>query len=217
MKVVEYIEFGILYATVVLFIARYKQLDQPFKRLIFYLLNLALGNTLAFYLFACLHKENLWLFHFLTPMEYTALCIVFHGSLSNPLLRKAILLSLPCFITLCILLTRYVNKMDENDAVARIAEALLVTTWILFYFRELSTTEKILDIQRDPLFWVYTGLMIYFWGTLFLQGLLNYLNRLDRILANRLYTWQYVFEYTSLLTINMGLFCDRIFRRRVAG
>jgi hypothetical protein len=90
---------------------------------------------------------------------------------------------------------------------------LLVTIWILLYFRQLSNTDKILNVKRDPLFWVYAGLMLYFGGTLFLQILLNYLNKHNLPLAEKLYPIQYFFDIVSLLTINVALFCHRIFKR----
>lgn len=217
MVFVEYIEFGLLYATAAVFLFRYRQLSLPLRRLFFYILNLIVCNTSAFYTYACLGKENLFLYHFFTPTEYLALCLVFYTSFESRSTKRAVLISMPSFVILSAALSLYVNRLNENNSAARAMEALLVTVWILLYFREVSRTDEILNLKRDPLFWVYAGLILYFWGTLFLQILLNYLNKTDLVLANQVYALQYVFEYISLITINIALFCHKNFKRTEAG
>lgn len=215
MNKLELLDFGMLYGTIIIFIFRYKQLDIPFRQLIFFLLILAIGNTLAIYIFEILRVENnLFLFHYLAPLEYIALCIVFYNSLESRTFKKAIIISIPGFVLLCVFLSMYVDGLSENNSNARIVEALLVTIWILLYFRQLSTTDKILHIKRNPLFWVYIGLMFYFLGTLFLQGLLNYIiETFDKNLAHKFYiSLQVIFECLLLLAINIGLLCHKIFK-----
>lgn len=157
-------------------------------------------------------KNNSFLFHITTPVEYLLLCLPFYKSLEGRFSRMAVVISMPVFIVLSLIFSLYVDELNDNNTSARIMEALFVTTWIMLYFSQLSTTDRILSFSREPVFWVYTGLLFYFLGTLFLQGFLNYLVKLDMVLARRLYNLQLFFEYILFVTINIGVFCQIIFK-----
>lgn len=125
----------------------------------------------------------------------------------------AVLISMPVFIVLSVIFSLYVDALNDNNTSARIMEALFITTWIMLYFSQLSTSDKILSFSREPVFWVYTGFLFYFLGTLFLQGFLNYLVKFDKALARRLYIiFQLFSEYILFGTINIGVFCQIIFK-----
>jgi hypothetical protein len=106
----------------------------------------------------------------------------------------------------------FVETPDKNNSYARILEALLVTISALLYFRQIFSLEKLFDLKQEPLFWINTGLLFYFIGTVFLQGSLNYLIENNIGAARKLYQVQYVFEFAFFLLVNLALVCRKVFK-----
>jgi hypothetical protein len=205
-----------LYLTIVSFVSQYRHLNNVLKVLFLYLITLAIINSLAMYLRLELHiRNNLFLYHILTPLEYILLASIYYRSFRNVAIKKVILWSMYGFVIICILLTQFVEGIQVIDSYARTIEALLVTIWILFYFYQILNTHKVLSLQSDPLFWINVGFLIYFIGNLFIKGLLNTLITQNRDLAKRFYEYGYLLEFNLFIQINIALYCRRIFKDRI--
>lgn len=212
--ILQSIYFALLYTLTGLFISRRRQLSRTLQILFAYLAIYTLFNSTAWLMQQLKTKNNLFLSHFLTPIEYSFLAVIYYRSLESPLVKRIILVSIPLFVTGCLLLTLYVEKLKENDSYARIVEALLITFWVLDYLKEVFGTHKLLNIHRDPVFWISTGFLTYFIGVLFIQGLLNELIKHDLAMASTLYRSQYLFEYNLFIQIGIALFCHQIFKEK---
>lgn len=216
MNALHYIYFSMLYLTIVSFISQYKHLDYILKILFLYLVTLALINSMGMYVRLGLQvKNNLFLYHILTPVEYTLLSLIYYSALKSVLMKKVIRWSMYGFVVICIVLTLFVEGMQVIDSFARSIEALLVTIWILAYFYQILKTTKILNMQSDPLFWISLGFLIYFIGNLFIKGLLNTLIIQNRVLAKTFYQYLYLLEFNLFIQINIALYCRRIFKERI--
>jgi len=45
----------------------------------------------------------------------------------------------------------------------------------MFYYREVFLGLKINRLEKDPVFWISTGIFFYFLGTVIVDGLKNYM------------------------------------------
>lgn len=216
MKIVHYIFFILLYTLIGLFISQRRRLGQPLSLLFIYLVVFALFNSAAMITQLLKWKNNLFLSHFLTPIEYTFLAAIYYRSLESRPVKWIILASIPLFVIGCLLLSVYAEELDQNDSYAKIIEAILVTVWVLGYFKEVFGTRRLLSMHQDPLFWISTGFLTYFIGSLFIQGLLNELISYNMTMARSLYPAQYLFEYNLFIQIGIALFCHQIFKEKDA-
>lgn len=60
------------------------------------------------------------------------------------------------------------------------------------------------SITRSPLFWVATGILVYFTGNLFIEGLLNYLMERSMELARHAYEMSFVFTYLFFIMLTVA-------------
>lgn len=216
MKAIHYIFFFILYITLIGFIIQRKRLNYALKVTFAYLVVFAIVNTLAMYLRVALGiTNNLFLFHLFTPIEYILVCLIYYRSFEESFYKKGILWSMCGFAIVCLLLSFFVEDWQMNNSYAKIIESLLITVCILLYFRQLLSADKVVNFNNDPLVWVSLGLLTYFIGNLFIEGLFNLLVSRNRTMANDLYTYTYLFEFNLFLQINIALFCHRIFRNGI--
>lgn len=213
MNIIDYIYFGMLFGTILIFIIRHNQLDMIVRPLIYYLLIIAIASSLKIYIGLILHRSNLFVDHFSTPLEYAALSVLFYHSLERRFVKRVIIISIPGFIALSICLSMFVDRLpNDNNSIAKVVRALLSTTWILLFFRQLLISDKVLNVTGEPLFWIYTSFLFYFLGTMVLQGFFMDLIKLERELAYQLYTFiEYSCDYVLFIGINIGLLCRKQF------
>lgn len=203
-----------LYGTIICFITQRKHWNHTLNVLFIYLIVLAAVSTAGMAM--QLQKiNNLFLYRIFTPVEYALLCLMYYPSFRNSSIKKAVHWSVYGFFAVCALLTFFAEGWLVVDSYAKIIESLLITIWILIYFRQLLATNRILSLNNDPLFWINLGFLIYFIGNLFIQGLLNQLIEHNRELAQRLYSFTYFFEFNLFIQINIALFCRKIFKDNI--
>ncbi|HZH95162.1 MAG TPA: hypothetical protein VEY06_04720, partial [Flavisolibacter sp.] len=157
-------------------------------------------------------KNNLFLYHIFTPVEYLLFCLIYYRAFESSVLRKSVLWSIIGFVVVCIYLSLFVEPLEINNSYAKVIESLLITVWVLLYFRQLVSADKIINFNKEPLVWISLGLLTYFIGNLFTEGMFNLLVKEYAPLAQRLYSYTYLFEYNLFLQMNIALFCRQIFK-----
>ena len=213
MNILHYIYFFLLYGTIVCFISQLRQLNFTLGVLFVYLLLLA-GVSTTGMLMQLNKLNNLYLFRLFTPVEYLLICLMYFPALEKRNIKKVLHWSVYGFFIVCGLITYFLESWLVVDSFARTIEALLVTIWILIYFKQKLSTSNELNLHADPMFWISMGFLIYFIGILFIHGLLNILIKQDRVLAQTLYRLTYFFEYNLFIEMNIALFCRQIFKVR---
>jgi hypothetical protein len=218
MQAVHYIYFSLLYLAIILFTIKVKSLDTSQVIIFIYLVVLAVFSTAAMVLRLVYHvKNNLFLFHILTPVEYLLLSCIYFFYLKSITMKRLIALSMVLFVVVAVLLDRWVEKPEVNNSYIRVTESLLITGWILFYFRQMMQKRLSEDFYAMPVFWISVALLFYFIGTLFIQGLLNYMIQHGSEVALKLYYAGYIFEYLLFILVIVALYChDRYKKQRAA-
>ncbi|WP_066835864.1 hypothetical protein [Rufibacter ruber] len=169
-----YIYFAFLALSVVVWSLRFKHLDTPQK-----ILGLCLAITLLVEAYAAhlmFQKiNNSFLYHLLIPLQYLFLSGVFYVALSGKRIRRAILLTLPVYVVAVLIFFLTVQTILEYNSYARVLKNVLVVAWVLFYYREVFIGVKVSRLEREPMFWISTGLLFYSLGNVFVDGLMYYL------------------------------------------
>lgn len=152
-------------------------------------------------------QNNLFLFHIYTPIEYSILSLLYANVISNPVTKKIIAYSIPLFITLSVLSALFVQHITENNSFITILESLLVLSWSLFFLREVLLLRQVTVLQQFPMFWICVGILFYFTGSLITEGMMNYLIKHSIPLAQRIYSFGYIFKYVLFTLLIIGAFC----------
>lgn len=114
--------------------------------------------------------NNLWIFHYFTPVQYALLTFVFYFWNQKSTLEKLIFYSIPVFVASWLLGSFWLaNPADTFSYAYPISAALLVlvSSYTLLRIERLEKS-SVLDI---PEFWVSSGTLIYFGGTIVFSSL----------------------------------------------
>jgi ABC-type bacteriocin/lantibiotic exporter with double-glycine peptidase domain len=78
-------------------------------------------------------------------------------------------------------------SLYEFNSVQRFAESLLIIGLVLLYFYKVIRELVIVHLEREPLFWVSVGLLLYFSGNVFIFVSSNYVLQHSKSLSLRLW------------------------------
>ncbi len=149
--------------------------------------------------------NNLFIYHFFTPVEYMFYAIIFFRHFQSNKLRRIILTSILLFTLYSLLNSFIFQSLTINNSNAIIVESLLLLTWCLIYFRDKMIAINEIQLIKDPLFWVVCGILFYFLGNIFVESLLNYLIKKEISIARSLYKLSYIFSYILFVSMIVGL------------
>jgi len=159
-------------------------------------------------------RNNLFVFHIYTPLEYTALSMLYVSTLETKKIKNVIMASIPAFIVLCVVFALFIQPVTSNNAVMVIVESMLIIVWSLLFIRETITLQKQSTLLRFPMFWISVGLMFYFAGAQVIDGLLNYLMIESMDLARKVYRLMYVFRFALMALLIIGAYCGMLFKEK---
>lgn len=173
-----------------------------------------LVDTLAVYLYVS-HRvgNNLFIYHFFTPIEYGVISSVFFTSIQQKAVKKLIIVSVPVLLLFSVFSAQWLTGLRLHNSYPVGLKSLLVITWSLLLLRELFMMQQETSASRLPMFWVSTGFLFYHAGTVLVETSINYIKTYSRTLANSLYDSVYFFDYLLLIMICFGLYRTAVYRR----
>ncbi|THU38281.1 hypothetical protein FAM09_16525 [Niastella caeni] len=212
MNIPDIIFFILLLAAIIFYIIAAGKNKHFGSTVIAYLVLILVTSTLAVYMIKTGVRNNLFLFHIYTPIEYTILGLLYRNAVTGALLKKIITTSIPFFVVLSTVFSAFVQKPDENNSFITVIESLLILSWSLFYLREILLLQQVTHLHRFPMFWVCVGILFYFTGSLITEGMLNYLIKHSLPLARRVYSISYIFKYLLFILLMIGAWCQIAFK-----
>lgn len=147
-------------------VVRYRQFD-PTRRYLVWLSLLALVVTIANLTLAHFKRPNLVLAPIDTAIEFTLLALMYRRTLKP----MAVTRYLPAAIGLFLLGTAlsFRPRLDtaEFNPVQHFVESVAVLALVGLYFRsKLTRPVSLAPLEREPMFWVSAGLLLYFSGSI---------------------------------------------------
>ena len=131
----------------------------------------AIAEFLFFFTGKHLHQNNLYLTHIVPVVEFALLIWFFRVILSEKIIKTLIVL----FTILSIFNVLFLESLTEFNTIARAVEALILIIVSLMYFYRLLRDLNEQYLERSPLFWIATSILIYFSGSFFIFIYGNYI------------------------------------------
>ncbi len=181
-----YVHFSLLLLNLLIWSARYKHFSPTLRLLGWILLITALFEAYASYLLFN-RIRNLHLYHLLTPLQYILYTFLFYRILEGRFQKRLVLLSIPLYIIASAIITLYFQGLSEYNSYALSIKNVLLSCWVLFFFRDIFTSLKVVRLTGDAMFWVSTGLLFYSLGSFFVDGLMHYILGQSFEMANALF------------------------------
>ncbi len=152
---------------------RYRHLAPPLRWLA-YLAWASVGMEITIHFVRDANGSNWFLGPIDRAIEFTLLALLYRKALAPSALSRAV----PALVVGFGLLSAYTFWQGLGvvrfSTLQSVVEGILVLGLVMVYFRQLMETLTVLYLEREPLFWVSAGLLVYFAGSLLVRGASNF-------------------------------------------
>lgn len=122
-------------------------------------------------------QEFIWIYHIYALFEYTLLCLYFM-QLASPKMRKLVIFSIPLFVIISLSISHWYYRYSAFPGANINTEGVFICIICTYVMLNLDI-HQYRTIHRNPDFWICLGLLVFFAGTFFSNGLYTYLFSMD--------------------------------------
>lgn len=132
-------------------------------------------EVLALLIGQVFHKNNLPLLHIFTVLEFSILVFLFHKPLSSFFPKNSVWIWIGGFFLFSLGNSLFIESIFQFNAIAKGVESILCIILALLYFYQTLKTLEVRHLEYHPLFWISSGMLIYFSASLFMFIYSNYI------------------------------------------
>ncbi|MBO2008347.1 hypothetical protein [Hymenobacter negativus] len=143
-------------------------------------------------------QSNLFVLPFDTLVEFGLLAWVYRQALWPSAVSRWVPAVVGVFSLVALLSYAEPAGLARFNTGQRFAESLLVLGLVLLYFYKVIRELTILHLEREPLFWISVGLLLYFSGNVFIFISSNYIIQYSKALSLKMWdihAWLYMVLY----------------------
>ncbi|MBL7700398.1 MAG: hypothetical protein JNK79_19690 [Chitinophagaceae bacterium] len=130
--------------------------------------------------------EFIWIYHIYALFEYTLLCLYFM-QITPPKIRKLVRYSIPLFAIISLSISQWLYHYAVFPGANINTEGIFLCIICTYVLLNLDIHE-FSAIHKNPDFWISLGLLVFFAGTFFSNGLFTYILDLDQQRALQLFS-----------------------------
>lgn len=118
------------------------------------------------------------LYNLFTAVEFIFYGFVFFINLENKYFKQIVLFFLPFFTIAALLNLLFIQGLNKTfNSYTLVFGSFFIVIFCCFYFYESVSTDKIdLRLSRQPFFWISSGLLIFYLGSVIINALFQYLS-----------------------------------------
>ena len=186
----------------------YKKLSPPLRIIVFFCGVALFVNVVSTFL-ANHGINNLFLIHLDTIVEFLILLKFYSLVLKEALPTRFFIWVGAYFAIIALAFAFTVQPFDTFNDYARTLESIGVIALALLLFYRILVEMKIVRLEQSSVFWVNTGLLLYFSGGALLFSLSNMTLQLDAVETAYLWGFHGMFYLVLYLLITLALWKDR--------
>lgn len=187
---------------------RYKRFGKPFISLSVLLIVAAIISFIA-YLHYAKQENNMYLLHVYTVFEYIGWTVFYYQFFENKIIKKTFIVLSVLFVVFSIVNTIFWQPLDINNSHSRSLEGFLLLCFAVAWLYKVFVDSTIKNIEKHPVFWINTAVLIYFAGNFVLftaQDLLFEITLKEFIVA---WTLHGLFLILHYLLISFGIWLKK--------
>ena len=146
------------------------------------------------------------MYNFFIPLEIIFYSTLFHRYLRKPLFKKIVILLVPVFLAMATINMIFIQGVNHtfNSYTALLGAFIIVIFCCLFFYESVLPDQMDQQLLKQPFFWVTSGLLIFYLGSVIANALFEYLKSNDlQEQSKRIY----VIIFDSLNVILYSSFC----------
>lgn len=128
-------------------------------------------------------RPNHWLYNLYLPIEYLLFSALYYVTFPLKYIRRIIIFCSSFLIVFVIINITCLQKINEFNTYTLLISGSLILTWVFLYFKLLLQKKEYINLLREPMFWISTGLLFFYAGNVFVAGTLNYFIKADLTIA----------------------------------
>ncbi|MBO2011382.1 hypothetical protein [Hymenobacter negativus] len=133
----------------------------------------AVGELFSFLTARVLHIPNLYILHTYTILEFNVIALFYHHFFARFYPRWLVPGLMAGFTVLAVLNSIFLQDLTHSNTYARSLESLLVIALALLCYYKVLTELPAKRLNHYPVFWINTGLLLYFASNIFFFMLSN--------------------------------------------
>jgi len=177
---------------------RYRFIDHALKIILTYLFIAGLTNAAASAL-AFSNRNNLFLLHFYTAIEFALLSLYFLYLIKKKHFRWVIISIMLIFLFTCIYNAFYIQDIKQFNTYTRSLQAVILPSYGFYYLYQRIGTHHGHALNKAH-YWVVIGLIIYFFSSLIQFSFSNFLSA---NLAKEFRIWLWTLHASIVLVMYM--------------
>lgn len=118
-------------------------------------------------------RNNLWVHHIYTPLEFCALAVIYYHSFRQPRIKKGILVAVGIMLLVSIGDATIGEGLTKLNSIPRMVENALLISMVILYFYKVANDLTTTYLDRDPVFLLSCGLLIHKAGSSMAWAMFN--------------------------------------------
>lgn len=191
-----YLNFSLLSVIILLFIWKYNYTLISHKIIGYLCVVNILFHSIAAYHFIYTKQNNQFVFHILTPIQFSLYSFFFYTLFIEHTIKRVILLSIPLFILISLSISFTIQKTDTYNSYSLSLQNMLLVIWSLLYFMKMIENDEFTIASLSNNIIVVTGIFFFCLSDFILESLMSYLIKNDNKNSILLY---YISEILSFV------------------
>lgn len=150
-----------------------KQKDTKFRLLFLYITLGVLAQAAQLITVMLGTKNNLWMNHVYTLLEFSLMASILYRCFSKPLLKRAIIVGVIGLSALIYYDAFITDGLMRMNSMSRIAANVMLIMLAITYFYKVANNPKIVYLDRDPIFLLSCAILVYYAGTSMSYAIFN--------------------------------------------
>ncbi|SEI46072.1 hypothetical protein SAMN04487995_0917 [Dyadobacter koreensis] len=193
-----------------------RDLPESLIPIFFLVLTTVIVESIGLYFLKVLHRTASIIFHIYQIFEYFFLAKFFLHIVRSVQWKRIINASIYCIIFINLLtIFHMVDNTRLFNVYVFLSAALLLTVWSFLYFSQLFQNIQEFRLEKNPNFWICTGIVFFYAGSFFQMGFTNSIYRYSPELARQLYVINHLLNCIFYGLVTYGFICQTKYRNQL--
>ncbi len=125
--------------------------------------------------------KNYWMYNVFTTLEFIFYSLIFYKYFRKSIFKKLILIFIPTFCLCVIINMAYLQGINKTfNTYTFLLGSFFIVIFCCCFFYESVLPDKIdQQLSKQPFFWISSGLLIFYLGSVIINALFEYLRNND--------------------------------------
>ena len=168
---------------------------------------ITVGVELLGYYLTSIGKYNVYIYNFFTVIEFCFYFFVLSQVVSRVKMKRIIKGTIVLYASAAFINIFFLQGTKMFHTVTYSIGCLLVVIFCIYYFWELFRLPKSVKLQKNPAFWICTGLLFFYCCGFPLYGFINYLVSISTLLRDNFFTIVTILNIFLYSLFTIGFLC----------